>query len=716
LAGRYCLRTEKPIQIQAPWFFAGVRTGQFYEVFMANCPKNSLLRNIGIIAHIDAGKTTLTERILYYTGRTHKLGEVHDGEATMDFLPEEQARGITIMSAVTSCQWNGSTINIIDTPGHVDFTIEVERSLRVLDGAVGVFCAVGGVQPQSETVWRQADRYRVPKLVFVNKLDRTGADFDRVMSQLIEKLSANPLVITRPLGQQDGFLGVIDCLNQKYYRWPDDNLGAEMLQSDIPPQAQELAAEGRRALLESLAETDDAIMEAYLADEEIPTEVLKKAIRAATISLKLTPVFAGAALRNKGVQPLLDGIVDFLPAPFDLPPISVVTKEGAEVQIEPKVKAPLTGLVFKIQMMEQGRKLSFIRLYSGCLKEGDDVVTSRTGQKDKVSRVLRLNAGKRDRIPEAFCGDLVGVVGLRSSITGDTICSQDRLAFLETITAAEPVISVAVEPENSADQQRLLEALTKMTEEDPTFKIKVDNDTGQTVISGMGELHLEVLVQRLGREFGLNPRVGKPQVVYRETITRPAEAEGVFDRDFGGVTHFAKAKVSVAPLARGSGFASSLKLDAGPFPEKLIAAAKDTLNDAQNSGPVMGYHLTDLSVSLDNLQLGEGQIPEPVVRIAVSQALRQALMAANPVLMEPIIRLEITTPDEFTGEIIGFLSARLGRVEDMVSHQGGFRVIVAKAPLAELFGYSTAIRSQTQGRGSFLMQFDHFDIVERKAH
>ena len=682
---------------------------------MAQAPKIDPLRNIGIIAHIDAGKTTLTERILYYTGRTHKLGEVHDGEATMDFLPEEQARGITIMSAVTSCSWRGATINIIDTPGHVDFTIEVERSLRVLDGAVGVFCAVGGVQPQSETVWRQADRHHVPKLVFVNKIDRVGADFDKVLSELRQKLAATPLVMTRPWGEAEEFKGVIDCLRMRFYTWPDDHLGAEMIDSPVPPKAEAEALEWRRALLETLAEADDVVMEAYLADEELSEADLKKAIRNATISLKLTPVFAGAALRNKGVQPLLDGIVDYLPAPADLPPIAASSQDGSEVLIEPKDKAPLTALVFKIQMMEQGRKMSFLRIYSGRLVEGGEVVNSRTNQKDKVGRVLRLNAGKRDRIASANSGDLVGVVGLRSAVTGDTICSADRLVSLESISAAAPVISVAVEPESSADQQKLMDALTKMAEEDPTFKIKIDQDTGQTVISGMGELHLEVLVQRLGREFGLSPRVGKTQVVYRETVTKSAEAEGVFDREFSGAACLVKAKVLAEPLPREKGFETASAIpNPEIYPEKLYKAAMETIADGQNSGPVMGYPVTDARLTLTSLELGEGQIPEPVVRLAASQALRQALAAASPVLMEPIIRLEITTPDEFTGDIIGYISARLGRVEDMSTQPGGVRVIIAKAPLAELFGYSTVIRSQTQGRGSFMMQFDRFDIVERK--
>jgi elongation factor G len=487
-----------------------------------------------------------------------------------------------------------------------------------------------------------------------------------------------------------------------------------MLDLPIPPEAEDEAAEGRRALLETLAEADDDVMEAYLADEDLSEDKLKKAIRKATIALKLTPVYAGAALRNKGVQPLLDGIVDFLPSPADLPPIQAVGPDGAEILVEPKIKAPLAALVFKIQMMERGRKMCFLRIYSGRLDEGIEVVNSRTGQKERVGRVLRLNAGKRDRIASADFGDLVGVVGLRDAVTGDTICSPDRPVSLETISAADPVISVSVEPESSADQQKLMEALGKMAEEDPTFKLKIDPDTGQTVISGMGELHLEVLVQRLGREFGLSPRVGKTQVVYRETIAAPARAEGVFDRELGGQSWKVVATVSAEPLPRGTGFDSGQSLeDPAIIPERLLKAALDTLADGRNSGP-NGYPLTDARLTLESLTLGEGQIPEPVVRLAVSQATRLALAAASPVLMEPIIRLEITTPEEFAGEIIGHLSARLGRIEEMTPQPGGVRIIVAKAPLAELFGYSTVIRSQTQGRGSFRTQFDRFDVVERK--
>ncbi|MDR1045836.1 MAG: elongation factor G [Candidatus Adiutrix sp.] len=683
---------------------------------MASARKPSLVRNIGIIAHIDAGKTTLTERILYYTGRTHKLGEVHDGEATMDFMPEEQARGITIMSAVTTCDWKNARINIIDTPGHVDFTIEVERSLRVLDGAVGVFCAVGGVQPQSETVWRQADRYGVPKLVFVNKIDRVGADFDRVMEQLREKLGARPLILTRPWGQEENFRGVIDLLRQKLCLWTDDSLGADLTESELPPELREEAAEARTRLLEAVAETDDEIMEDYLEGREIAENRLKAAIRRATIGLKGAPVFCGAALRNKGVQPLLDGIVDYLPAPNDFPAILAHSPEGEPLEIELREKAPLAALVFKIQMMEQGRKMSFIRIYSGRLTEGQETLNPRTGHKDKISRIFRIHAAKRDRLPEAGAGDLVGVVGLRSAVTGDTLTSPDRPLLLESIEAAEPVISIALEPENSGDLDKLAEVLGKLAEEDPTFRVRVDGETGQTIISGMGELHLEVLTQRLGREFGLSVRAGRPQVVYRETISRPASAEGLFDRELAGTPHWAKARVAAWPLPRGEGFRATNALPApvgAALPETMLEAALSTLSEGQNSGPLQGYPLLDLKVSLENLELGEGESNEAVARMAVNQALRQALAQAAPTLMEPFMRLEITTPDEFMGEIIGDLGARLGRVEDISGHPG-FKVVTALAPLNELFGYSTAIRSQTQGRGSFSMQFSHYDVIERK--
>ncbi|MGL4209502.1 MAG: elongation factor G [Candidatus Adiutrix sp.] len=681
---------------------------------MATERKTNTIRNIGIIAHIDAGKTTLTERILYYTGRTHKIGEVHDGEATMDFMPEEQARGITIMSAVTTCIWKNTTINIIDTPGHVDFTIEVERSLRVLDGAVGVFCAVGGVQPQSETVWRQADRHQVPKVAFINKIDRIGADFDRTINQLKEKLGATPLVLARPFGEENNFKGVIDVLRHKLYVWDADSRGAEMEERPLPPELTEEHQNAYNAMLEAVAETDDLIMEDYLEGRPITESTLKNAIRKATIDLKLTPIFCGAALRNKGVQPLLDGIVDYLPAPIDLPAISAFDDKGEVVTIDLREKSPLAALVFKIQMMDQGRKMNFIRIYSGTLNEGDEVLNPRTGQKDKISRIFKMNAAKRERTQTAKAGDLVGVIGLRLAVTGDTLSALNHPVLLESIEATEPVISIALEPENTADLEKMAETLGKLAEEDPSFRAKINEDTGQTIISGMGELHLEVLTQRLAREFSLPVRAGKPQVVYRETIAKAAAASGVFDREFAGTLHWAKAQITATPLKRGEGYQveSTVKHDSN-LPENFLAAAINTLTEGANCGPVLGYPLLDILITLTHLEIKEGENNETIVRIATSSALREALNNAAPTLMEPIMTMEITSPDEFMGEIIGDINSRHGRIEDIVAHTG-FKVITAQAPMADLFGYSTAIRSQTQGRGAFSMQFSHYDVLERK--
>jgi elongation factor G len=677
------------------------------------------LRNIGIIAHIDAGKTTLTERILFYTGRTHKLGEVHDGEAVMDYLPEEQDRGITIVSAVISCEWRGAEVNIIDTPGHVDFTIEVERSLRVLDGAVGVFCAVGGVQPQSETVWRQADRHRVPKLVFVNKMDRTGADFDKVLRELREKLSARPLVITRPVGREDGFRGVVDVMRRRFCSWSEDSLGAEMVESPIPDELAEESEAARRELLETLADCDEEIMDAYLADEELDEARLKAAIRRATIALKLVPVYAGAALRNKGVQPLLDGVVDYLPAPADLPPVEAAAPGGGTVMVSPDAEEPLAAMVFKIQMMEQGRKLSYVRVYSGRLQAGGEVLNVRAGRKDKVSRIFRLAAARRDRAESASAGDLVGVVGLRSAVTGDTVCAEERPVLLESIRAAEPVISVAVEPETSGEGPRLVEALARMAEEDPTFRLRQDPDTGQTVISGMGELHLEVLVHRLGREHGVHPRVGRPQVVHRETVSAEGSGEGAFARPSASpsaASRSARARVTVRPLPRGSGSrAANLAVATQLVPQAMVDAAFATVKDGLGTGPLLGYPMLDVEATLDSLELGEGGADEPAVRMAAAHAMRTALNAAGPVLMEPVMKLEVTCPEESVGEVMGEISLRQGRVEDVRSLPGGFREVSALAPLASLFGYSTSVRSQTQGRGSFQMTFSRYDVVERKG-
>ena len=671
------------------------------------------IRNIGIIAHIDAGKTTLTERILYYTGRTHKMGEVHDGEATMDWMPEEQERGITITSAVTSCQWKSTNINIIDTPGHVDFTIEVERSLRVLDGAIGVFCAVGGVEPQSETVWHQADRYRVPKIAFINKMDRVGADFKNVLQMMKDRLGASPLVMQIPWGAEEKFRGVIDLVKMRCFTWDDASLGAAMTEQDIPDELRDEAEEARIALIENLAEKDDAIMEAYLNEEEITIADLTAAIRKATCGLKLVPVFCGASLKNRGVQPLLEAIVDFLPSPVDVPPISGQIPGSDESKLLPvQVKAPLAGLVYKIQM-DQGRKLSYIRLYSGKISTGGDVLNVRTGQKEKVARILKMHSNKRERIQEALAGDLVAIIGLKSATTGDTITDPESPLILESIEVYQPVINVAVEPKVSSDLEKVAASLEKLTEEDPTFHFRVDEDTGQTIISGMGELHLDVLIHRLLREFSVELNVGKPQVVYRETITQGSVGEGVFERDLGGSPHFAAVTLKLTPAKRGEGFSFKDALPEGALPENFRKAVAEAVTESSKSGVVMGYPVLDVAVVLTGAQAREGSSNEPDFRVAAGMAMRDGLQAGAPALLEPVMSVEITVPDEFTGEVIGDLNSRQGKVENIHSRKA-IKIVDALVPLSAMFGYSTAMRSATQGRGSFSMQFSHYDLVERK--
>ncbi|MBW1708793.1 MAG: elongation factor G [Deltaproteobacteria bacterium] len=680
---------------------------------MANSNRLRRTRNIGIIAHIDAGKTTLTERVLFYTGRTHKMGEVHNGEATMDWMPEEQERGITITSAVTTCEWRDANINIIDTPGHVDFTIEVERSLRVLDGAIGVFCAVGGVEPQSETVWRQADNYRVPKIVFINKMDRVGADFDNVVSMLQERLGANVLELQLPWGKEDNFHGVIDLIRMKCLVWDEDSLGEVMEEIEIPEEMSAAAEEARQRLLETVAETDDEIMEKYLGDEEIAESQLLSAIRKATISLQLVPVLCGAALRNLGVQPVLDGIVNFLPSPSDVQVVKgIVPISNTEEERPADVNAPLAALVFKV-MMDQGRKLSYLRIYSGKMKSGGEVLNVRLDQKERLARILRMHSNKRARIDEAAAGDIVGVMGLKSATTGDTITDLDHPIELESIKTYEPVINVAVEPKTSSDQDKVMTVLTKLTEEDPTFRFHMDEDTGQIIISGMGELHLDVLGHRLEREFSLDLNVGKPQVVYRESVTRTAEAEGRFDRALGGTPHFASVWLRVAPLKRGSGFLFQNAVDPEDLPEPFAQAVREAVKDSAGSGVLMGYPTIDASVTLFKAENKEGVSSEPDFRVAAGQAFQAACRKAGPVLLEPIMTVEVIVPEEFLGDVINDLNARLGKVENIAVRKTS-RVVTAVVPLSELFGYATALRSASQGRGTFTMQFSNFDLVARK--
>jgi elongation factor G len=682
------------------------------EALSVTAIKLENLRNIGIIAHIDAGKTTLTERILYYTGRIYKMGEVHNGAAVMDWMPEEQERGITITAAVTTCHWKGAIINIIDTPGHVDFTIEVERSLRVLDGAIGVFDAVSGVEPQSETVWHQADRYKVPKLAFINKMDRPGADYWMSVESLREKLGAHPLTITIPWGAEDRFQGVIDLLKMKAIKWHEETLGATFDELEIPADLQEEAAARREALLEALAEVDDAFMEAYLAEEPLPEEAIKAALHRATVALKGVPVYAGAALRNKGVQPLLDGIRDFLPNPLEVPPIRGENPLTGKMETrESRTDGPLAALAFKIQMM-QNQRLTYVRLYSGTLRSGQDVYNPVKGVSEKVGRILRMHAHKREPLEEAQAGQIVALVGLKVTTTGDTLCSPSHPIILEPISSYVPVISLAVEPETREDQERLGPALARLSEEDPSLRVHMDEDTGQTLLSGMGELHLEVVLHRLEREFHIRLRAGRPQVVYRETITGSAEGTGVFDRELAGRHHFAQVTLRVSPRKPEAGnfFLSHLAEDHPAH--SFVPVISRAVVEALEGGPVYGYPAVDVLVELLDAAVREGQSTEMAFRIATMTAVKQAMVNARPVILEPIMKVEIITPEEFTGEVIGDLHARKGKIEQLLA-KGPVRIISGRAPLSQMFGYATNLRSLTQGRGTFTLQFDHFGRVEK---
>ena len=674
--------------------------------------KNTIanLRNIGIIAHIDAGKTTVTERILYYTGRSYKIGEVHDGEAVMDWMTDEQERGITITSAVTTCRWQDFDIQIIDTPGHVDFTIEVERSLRVLDGAVGVFCAVGGVEPQSETVWRQADKYKVPKMAFVNKLDRIGADFFATVESMRKKLNANPLIMQLPVGKEDSFAGIVDLLTMKQVVWDQESLGATFTEGDIDAETVEVATEYREKLIESIAETDDAIMEAYLSEVEISVEDLYAAVRNATIGLKCVPVFCGSALKNKGIQPLLDAIGRYLPSPLDVPPIKGVNPEtGAVVECPPVAKHPLAGLIFKVSMIE-GRKLSFVRIYSGILKAGSDIYNPSRNIREKVSRILKMHANKRERVDEAGPGSLVGVVGLKDSSTGETLCQGDQPVLLEKMEFYEPVISIAVEPKTHADQEKFAEVLNKFVAEDPTLKVREDPDTGQTILSGMGELHLEVIISRMQREFKTNVNIGKPQVVYRESIEKESRAEAIFDREIAGKHQFGAVTLMIRPQARGTvnRFSSDLAEDA--LPANIVAAIEASVMDSLESGSLMGYPVVDVAVHLVGADFRDAASSEMAFTISAAMACRDALEEGSPYLLEPVMEVEVFVPEAFIGDVIGDLNARHGKIE-AIEHKMGAQVVKVSIPMSKMFGYSTALRSATQGRGTFTMKFSHFDKV-----
>jgi len=673
--------------------------------------KISRIRNIGIIAHIDAGKTTVTERILFYTGRSYKLGEVHDGEAVMDWMPDEQERGITITSAVTTCQWKDADIHIIDTPGHVDFTIEVERSLRVLDGAVGVFCAVGGVEPQSETVWRQADKYRVPKIAFVNKLDRIGADFFATVQQMREKLHADPIVLQLPSGIEDHFKGVIDLIRMKEIVYDDDSLGASFSIREVPEDQLQTALAHREILIEKLAEIDDTLMEAYLSDapaETVSPEQILAALRKATIELKLVPVLCGSALRNKGIQPLLDAIVAFLPSPTDIPAVQGTHPETGEVvAFPPDDNAPLCALIFKVSIME-GRKLAFVRIYSGKLISGKEVVNPLRRLKEKPARILRMHANKKERIEEAGAGNIVGVIGLKDTSTGETLCTGEHPVVLEKMEFYEPVISVAVEPKTHADQERLDQILEKFLMEDPTLQVRKDEETGQTLLSGMGELHLEVIISRMDREFNTHVNVGKPQVVYRESIDVPAEASAVFERDVGGQRHFGEVRLQLKPLPRGSGNRFRAAVSEEGIPPNYIPIIEKAVMESFLSGVLMGYPVVDVEAVLTGGSFRESLDSELAYTVSASMASKEALSRARPFLLEPIMAVEALIPEGFMGEVIGDLNARSGKIE-AIRPKSGYQVIRAIVPLAHMFGYSTSLRSATQGRGTFTMHFSHFD-------
>ncbi len=669
-------------------------------------------RNIGIMAHIDAGKTTTTERILYYTGKTYKVGEVHEGTAVMDWMVQEQERGITITSAATTCMWKDHWINIIDTPGHVDFTVEVERSLRILDGAVAVFDAVAGVEPQTETVWRQADRYRVPRICFVNKMDRIGADFFRTMDMIRDRLDSHPLPVQLPIGAEDSFVGVIDLVAMVAHVWTEEGKGEEWEDRPIPEELKEQADHWRHELYEALADYDEEVMEAYIGGATEPSvEHMRRAIRAATLAGTATPVLCGTAFKNKGVQPLLDGIVQYLPSPLDVPPVAGTLPGGAIEQREPNDDAPFSALAFKIAADPYVGKLTYFRVYSGTLRTGAHVQNSTKDRKERVGRILQMHANHREDRAAAFAGDIVAAVGLKHTTTGDTLCDPSSEIVLESMTFPAPVISVAVEPKTKADQDKLGKALQTLADEDPTFQVRFDDETGQTIISGMGELHLEVLVDRLTREFNVGANVGKPQVAYRETITKTVPKHQVrFVRQTGGRGQFAVVEIALEPTGPGGGFEFVSKLKGGSIPNEYVPAVDEGIQEAMESGVLAGYPLVDLRATLIDGQYHEVDSSEIAFKIAGSIALKEATRKADPVLLEPMMEVEVVTPEASMGDVIGDLTSRRGKIERMDA-RGALQVIRALVPLAEMFGYATDVRSKTQGRATYTMQFHTYQRV-----
>lgn len=670
-------------------------------------------RNIGIMAHIDAGKTTTTERILYYTGVTYKMGEVHEGTAVMDWMPQEQERGITITSAATTCFWKDHRINIIDTPGHVDFTIEVERSLRVLDGAVAIFDAVAGVEPQSETVWRQADKYKVPRIAFINKMDRMGADFVMSVSSMVERLGARPVPVQIPLGKEDGFRGPIDLIRMRAYIFDDETLGAKYVETDIPEEYLPTALEYREKMIETLADFDEEIMERYISGEEVSEELIKSAIRKGTVELRITPVICGSAFKNKGVQQLLDAIVDYLPCPLDIPPVKgIEPRTGDEIVRHSVDDEPFSALAFKIMTDPFVGQLTFLRVYSGVLSSGSYVYNSTKDVKEKIGRLLKMHANKREDIKEIHAGDIVAAVGLKNTLTGDTLCDEDHPIILEAMEFPEPVISVAIEPKTKADQEKLSMALGKLAQEDPSFRVSYYEETSQTIISGMGELHLEIIVDRLLREFKVGANVGKPQVAYRETIRGSAKAEGKFIRQTGGRGQYGHVYIEIEPLEQGKKFEFVNKIVGGAIPREYIPAVEKGVREALENGVLAGYPVVDVKVTLVDGSYHEVDSSEMAFKIAGSMAFKNAVQKANPVLLEPIMSVEVVTPEEYMGEVIGDLNSRRGRIQTLMK-RASVQVISAFVPLSSMFGYATDLRSRTQGRATYTMQFSHYEEVPK---
>lgn len=674
------------------------------------------IRNIGIMAHIDAGKTTTTERVLFYTGRTHKIGEVHDGAATMDWMVQEQERGITITSAATTCQWDGCTINIIDTPGHVDFTIEVERSLRVLDGAVGVFCAVGGVEPQSETVWRQADKYKVPRIAFINKMDRVGADFDRAVDEIRSKLNHKPIPIQIPYGVEDGFKGIIDLVRMKAVVWEDESLGAKFHEEAIPADLKSRAESARAAMLEAISEEDEVLMGKFLGDKAFSEADIWRGLRETCVQMRGIPVICGSAFRNKGVQPMLDAVVRLLPSPLDVPAVKGASFADHEKEDSRRAddSCPFAALAFKIMSDPFVGHLTYFRVYSGSLQAGSYVLNSVRNKKERMGRLLQMHANKREEVGEAHTGDILAVVGLKYTMTGDTLCDEKKPIILERMEFPNPVISIAIEPKTTADHEKLSISLQKLAQEDPSFRVKVDEETGQTIISGMGELHLEIIVDRLMREFKVGANVGKPQVAYRETITGSAEKEGKYIRQTGGRGQYGHVFLRVAPRATGAGFEFVDSVVGGRIPREYIPAVEKGIVEALEGGVLAGYPIVDVQVELFDGSYHEVDSSEMAFKIAGSICFKEACKLAGMVLLEPMMKTEVVVPEEFMGDVIGDLNSRRGKISSM-QPRGNMQVVDAVVPLAEMFGYATDVRSQTQGRATYTMQFSHYEKVPKSV-